>query len=114
MQNIADQLEKRSKNLTANRISIGSLALKSKSFQFSDRRLKFVSSNPIPKNLIKMSEEVKTDAAPAEAPTAEDLKGQKRSLEVRISLLTAFSSFFSNQILSRFYITHLKIDILKR
>merc|ERR1712117_899127 len=46
-----------------------------------DRRLKFVSSNPIPKNLIKMSEEVKTDAAPAEAPTAEDLKGQKRSLE---------------------------------
>merc|ERR1712226_1733925 len=28
-----------------------------------------------------MSEEVKTDAAPAEAPTAEDLKGQKRSLE---------------------------------
>merc|ERR1712012_1211292 len=39
------------------------------------------SSNPIPKNLIKMSEEVKTDAAPAEAPTAEDLKGQKRSLE---------------------------------
>jgi len=61
--------------------SIGSLALKSKSFQFSDRRLKFVSSNPIPKKLIKMSEEVKTDAAPAEAPTAEDLKGQKRSLE---------------------------------
>ena len=61
-----------------------------------------------------MSEEVKTDAAPAEAPTAEDLKGQKRSLEVRISLLTAFSSFFLNQILSRFYITHLKIDILKR
>merc|ERR1712080_544060 len=50
-------------------------------FQFSDRRLKFVSSNPIPKNLIKMSEEVKTDAAPAEAPSAEDLKGQKRSLE---------------------------------
>merc|ERR1712213_160048 len=47
----------------------------------SDRRLKFVSSNPIPKNLIKMSEEVKTDAAPAEAVTAEDLKGQKRSLE---------------------------------
>merc|ERR1712038_1644658 len=47
----------------------------------SDRRLKFVSSNPIPKKLIKMSEEVKTDAAPAEAPTAEDLKGQKRSLE---------------------------------
>merc|ERR1711884_573037 len=46
----------------------------------SDRRLKFVSSNPIPKNLIKMSEEVKTDA-PAEAVTAEDLKGQKRSLE---------------------------------
>merc|ERR1712141_832004 len=34
----------------------------------------------IPKNLIKMSEEVKTDA-PAEAVTAEDLKGQKRSLE---------------------------------
>jgi len=61
--------------------SIGSLALKSKSFQFSDRRLKFVSSNPIPKKLIKMSEEVKTDAAPAEAPTAEDLKGQKRSIE---------------------------------
>merc|ERR1712226_1424547 len=52
-----------------------------KSFQFSDRRLKFVSSNPIPKKLIKMSEEVKTDAAPAEAPTAEDLKGQKRSIE---------------------------------
>merc|ERR1711981_1426815 len=50
-------------------------------FQFSDRRLKFVSSNPIPKNLIKMSEEVKTGAAPAEAPSAEDLKGQKRSLE---------------------------------
>merc|ERR1712228_773827 len=49
--------------------------------QFSDRRLKFVSSNPIPKNHIKMSEEVKTDAAPAEAPSAEDLKGQKRSLE---------------------------------
>merc|ERR1712213_306130 len=46
-----------------------------------DHRLKFVSSNPIPKNLIKMSEEVKTDAAPAEAVTAEDLKGQKRSLE---------------------------------
>merc|ERR1712099_177377 len=46
-----------------------------------DRRLKFVSSNPIPKNLIKMGEEVKTDAAPAEAPSAEDLKGQKRSLE---------------------------------
>merc|ERR1711962_1041968 len=45
-----------------------------------DRRLKFVSSNPIPKNHIKMSEEVKTDA-PAEAVTAEDLKGQKRSLE---------------------------------
>merc|ERR1712223_1446810 len=54
---------------------------KSKSFQFSDRRLKFVSSNPIPKNLIKMSEEVKTDAASAEAVSAEDLKGQKRSLE---------------------------------
>merc|ERR1711936_1547499 len=54
---------------------------KSKSFQFSDHRLKFVSSNPIPKKLIKMSEEVKTDAAPAEAPTAEDLKGQKRSIE---------------------------------
>ena len=105
MQNIADQLEKRSKKLTANRISIGSLALKSKSFQFSDRRLKFVSSNPIPKNLIKMSEEVKTDAAPAEAPTAEDLKGQKRSLEVRISLLPSFSSFFSNQVLSEFYIS---------
>merc|ERR1712018_501392 len=35
----------------------------------------------IPKNLIKMSEEEKTDAAPAEAPSAEDLKGQKRSLE---------------------------------
>merc|ERR1712226_1457168 len=52
-----------------------------KSFQFSDRRLKFVSSNPIPKKLIKMSEEVETDAAPAEAPTAEDLKGQKRSIE---------------------------------
>ena len=114
MQNIADQLEKRSKKLTANRISIGSLALKSKSFQFSDRRLKFVSSNPIPKNLIKMSEEVKTDAAPAEAPTAEDLKGQKRSLEVRISLLPSFSSFFSNQVLSEFYISHLKADILKR
>merc|ERR1711981_1183325 len=61
--------------------SIGSLALKSKSFQFSDRRLKFVSSNPIPKKPIKMSEEVKTDAATAEAPSAEDLKGQKRSLE---------------------------------
>jgi len=61
--------------------SIGSLALKSKSFQFSDRRLKFVSSNPIPKKPIKMSEEVKTDAATAEAPSAEDLKGQKRTLE---------------------------------
>merc|ERR1712072_222242 len=65
--------------------SIGSLALKSKSFQFSDRRLKFVSSNPIPKNLIKMSEEVKTDAAPAEAPSAEDLKGQKRTLEAEVA-----------------------------
>merc|ERR1711881_532706 len=65
--------------------SIGSLALKSKSFQFSDRRLKFVSSNPIPKKLIKMSEEVKTDAAPAEAPTAEDLKGQKRTLEAEVA-----------------------------
>merc|ERR1712141_99529 len=54
---------------------------KSKTWEFSDRRLKFVSSNPIPKNLIKMSEEVKTDAAPAEAVSAEDLKGQKRSLE---------------------------------
>ena len=94
LQNIAGQLEKRSKNSAANRISIGSLALKSKSFQFSDRRLKFVSSNPIPKNLIKMSEEVKTDAAPAEAPTAEDLKGQKRSLEVRISFLPAFYRSF--------------------
>ena len=40
-----------------------------------------------------MSEEVKTDA-PAEAVTAEDLKGQKRSLEVRIiSILTYKSSF---------------------
>merc|ERR1712126_193016 len=29
--------------------------------QFSDRRLKFVSSNPIPKNLIKMSEEEDLD-----------------------------------------------------
>merc|ERR1712072_527423 len=58
---------------------------KSKSFQFSDRRLKFVSSNPIPKNLIKMSEEVKTDAAPAEAPSAEDLKGQKRTLEAEVA-----------------------------
>ena len=48
-----------------------------------------------------MSEEVKTDA-PAEAVTAEDLKGQKRSLEVRISLLPAFSSFFSDQVLSQF------------
>merc|ERR1712018_795962 len=65
--------------------SMGSLALKSKSFQFSDRRLKFVSSNPILKNLIKMSEEVKTDAAPAEAPSAEDLKGQKRSLEAEVA-----------------------------
>merc|ERR1712080_498703 len=54
-------------------------------FQFSDHRLKFVSSNPIPKNLIKMSEEVKTDAAPAEAPSAEDLKGQKRSLEAEVA-----------------------------
>merc|ERR1711994_1154134 len=53
--------------------------------QFSDRRLKFVSSNPIPKNLIKMSEEVKTDAAPAEAPSAEDLKGQKRTLEAEVA-----------------------------
>ena len=61
-----------------------------------------------------MSEEVKTDAAPAEAPTAEDLKGQKRSLEVRISLLPAFSSFFSDQVLSQFYIVHRLIDILKR
>merc|ERR1711878_56183 len=33
------------------------------------------------KKLIKMSEEVKTDAAVAEAPAAEDLKAQKRSLE---------------------------------
>jgi hypothetical protein len=33
------------------------------------------------KKLIKMSEEVKTDAAAAEAPAAEDLKAQKRSLE---------------------------------
>merc|ERR1712080_416307 len=54
-------------------------------FQFSDRRLNFVSSNPILKNLIKMSEEVKTDAAPAEAPSAEDLKGQKRSLEAEVA-----------------------------
>ena len=61
-----------------------------------------------------MSEEVKTDAAPAEAPTAEDLKGQKRSLEVRISLLPSFSSLFSNQVLSEFYIWHLKTNILKR
>merc|ERR1711890_118622 len=53
--------------------------------QVSDRRLKFVSSNPILKNLIKMSEEVKTDAAPAEAPSAEDLKGQKRSLEAEVA-----------------------------
>merc|ERR1711981_505926 len=49
--------------------------------QFSDRRLKFVSSYPIPKKTTKMSEEVKTDAAPAEVPSAEDLKGQKRSIE---------------------------------
>ena len=61
-----------------------------------------------------MSEEVKTDAAPAEAPTAEDLKGQKRSLEVRILFLPAFSSFISNQVLSHSYKAHLKIDILKR
>ena len=41
-----------------------------------------------------MSEEVKTDAAAAEAPAAEDLKAQKRSLEVRIiNLLTFISSF---------------------
>merc|ERR1711863_252649 len=60
-------------------------ALKSKTWEFSDRRLKFVSSNPIPKNLIKMSEEVKTDAAPAEAPSAEDLKGQKRTLEAEVA-----------------------------
>merc|ERR1711881_688419 len=58
---------------------------KSKTWEFSDRRLKFVSSNPIPKNLIKMSEEVKTDAAPAEAPSAEDLKGQKRTLEAEVA-----------------------------
>ena len=89
-----DQLPQSNKDSLANKISIGSLALKSKSFQFSDRRLKFVSSNPIPKKLIKMSEEVKTDAAPAEAPTAEDLKGQKRSLEVRISLISVFPPYF--------------------
>ena len=92
MQNISRQLQWSNKNLTTNRISIDSLALKSKSFQFSDRRLKFVSSNPIPKNLIKMSEEVKTDA-PAEAVTAEDLKGQKRSLEVRIISILIKKSF---------------------
>ena len=39
-----------------------------------------------------MSEEVKTDAAPAEAPTAEDLKGQKRSIEVRDMILFPYSS----------------------
>ena len=32
-----------------------------------------------------MSEEVKTDAAPAEAPSAEDLKGQKRTLEAEVA-----------------------------
>ena len=87
-----DQLPQSNKDSLANKISIGSLALKSKSFQFSDHRLKFVSSNPIPKKLIKMSEEVKTDAAPAEAPTAEDLKGQKRSIEVRDMILFPYSS----------------------
>ena len=44
-----------------------------------------------------MSEEVKTDAAAAEAPAAEDLKAQKRSLEVRIINLLAFISSFSNR-----------------
>ena len=83
LQNSVDQLQQTSLNPRANKISIGSLALKSKSFQFSDRRLKFVSSYPIPKKTTKMSEEVKTDAAPAEVPSAEDLKGQKRSIEVR-------------------------------
>ena len=39
-----------------------------------------------------MSEEVKTDAAAAEAPAAEDLKAQKRSLEVRIINLLTFIS----------------------
>ena len=42
-----------------------------------------------------MSEEVKTDAAAAEAPAAEDLKAQKRSLEVRIINLVPFISSFA-------------------
>ena len=42
-----------------------------------------------------MSEEVKTDAAAAEAPAAEDLKAQKRSLEVRIINLLPFISSFA-------------------
>ena len=44
-----------------------------------------------------MSEEVKTDAAAAEAPAAEDLKAQKRSLEVRIINLLAFISSFAKR-----------------
>ena len=53
LQHSVDQLQQTSLNPRANKISIGSLALKSKSFQFSDRRLKFVSSNPIPKKTYK-------------------------------------------------------------
>ena len=44
-----------------------------------------------------MSEEVKTDAAAAEAPAAEDLKAQKRSLEVRIINLLPFISSFAKR-----------------
>ena len=44
-----------------------------------------------------MSEEVKTDAAAAEAPAAEDLKAQKRSLEVRIINLLIFISSFAKR-----------------
>lgn len=48
-----------------------------------------------------MSEEVKTDAAAAEAPAAEDLKAQKRSLEVRIINLLTFISSFAKRVLAR-------------
>lgn len=51
-----------------------------------------------------MSEEVKTDAAPAEAPSAEDLKGQKRSIEVRTPIYIHFISFSERKsyVLKRF------------
>ena len=86
------------------------MALKSKSFQFSDRRLKFVSSNPIPKKHTRMSEEVKTDAAPAEAPSAEDLKGQKRTLEVKHKHFCIFAHIvFPNKSLSYCWRSFIKI-----